>query len=207
MDNYERIQNDIEALMEVHCGGCPECGHDVEMVAVGGTREFFEEYYAAHSVREYSLAILDGKPAKGIVADMMAMCFVRGRNKPHDHFFIDLQAGVSTYLWNRGKDKYSDRGCEEYQCTNPQCRHKYEIYNTCVRDWSLVRAGQQPHAPMPNGKPIWEVYYELKEDLDVQEDGLVWTGSASERTIGKAVVYGREYLYAIRRVTREAKQG
>lgn len=139
------MTNDTDALMEVHGGACPECGHDVHLVAVGGTRAFYNEHYIVYPIRDITLMFLGGASAK-VVAQMLSTTkLVRGHT-PAEHMLVNIDAHVQVHLWDTAPKGDMDVGCQEFVCANPFCRHKYEVYNTYVNDWALVRCGQQPHA-------------------------------------------------------------
>ncbi len=144
-ENWTPILDDTDALMELQGRTCPECGHGVDLVAVGGIRAFYIKHYIVYPIRDITLMFLGGAAAKVVAQLLSTPKLVRGR-KPAEHMLANIDAHVQVHLWNDAPNGDMDVGCQEFICANPYCRHKYEVYNTCVNDWSLVRCGQQPHA-------------------------------------------------------------
>jgi hypothetical protein len=136
--------SEIERLMSVHEGVCPDCGSDLLMVEVAGTYKFFEGIMAIFDRSEWVDKIVSGNvaDAKEVGRLLAGKCVAIAENAD-DNVFLDFPRHVAGTLWE-DRDGYSDKGVEVFKCfkvgchTTPYLGRVFETYMGCGGDWTLA---------------------------------------------------------------------
>jgi hypothetical protein len=140
------IETDVDAIMCLHEGICPACGHEAEMAEVGGLPDWFLQHIGR---LDPVYLVQQGLPYGRILEQVQHSTVISvpgtGNKEAGVPRFYELERTTEVTFWQAVHDadgravEMMDVGVFMYKCAH--CSHKYETYNGKHGDWTLGGTG------------------------------------------------------------------